>query len=175
MYKILFVCSANKSRSPSLEAYVKHLAKKNKIKNIKVNSAGTYEQLIRSFLKTGKTKANPIIRRMLSKEGIHEINRHRTKSISRKLVEGSSLILTASQKNKDTVLENFPRVRGKVFTIKEYVGMKGDIVDAHYHPNGNIMYDKTTKKNTAEAYRKMLKEIRILAEMTYEKLPTNMS
>ena len=170
MYKILFVCSVNKSRSPAFEAYVKHFVKKRKMKSIKIDSAGTYEQLIRSFLKTGKTKANPTIRRMLSKEVIPEINRHRTKPISKKLVEGSSLILTASQKNKDTVLENFPRVRGKVFTIKEYVGMKGDITDAHYHKGGPVMYDKGTKKGTAKAYRKMLKEIRELAETTANRL-----
>jgi protein-tyrosine-phosphatase len=174
--KVLIVCSVNKGRSPAFSAYLKHFIRKRGKANIKVDSAGTDKHIIKILQRTGKIGASCKVKAILSRGGVHEINSHMVKPITKSLVKESDIILTVSSKNKERILAGYPEAEGKTFTVKEFVGIKGslDIKDAHYHgkldASGGIMYDKTTRKGTVEAYRKMLKEIKVLAEMTAERL-----
>jgi len=169
-YKILIVCSVNKNRSAVFSAYLKHYAKARWIRGITIDSAGSQEAETKAINREWKTSAGSEVRRRLMEESMHEINSHRSKPLSGRLVKESGLILAVSESNKKAVARKYPESRGKVFTVKEFLGLKGDIEDAHYHKGGSVMYDKVTRKGTPEAYRKMLMEIRELAEMTLDRL-----
>jgi protein-tyrosine-phosphatase len=175
-FRVLVVCSVNKGRSPAFSAYLKHFVKQRGLGNIEVNSAGTNEAIIKMLRRSQQAGPSYKVKVILSREGVHEINSHKAKPITKSLVEKSNLILAVSSKNKEKILAVYPEARGKTFTIKEFVRIKGskNIKDAHYHrkldTTGGVMYDKTTRKGTMKAYRKMLKEIRVLAKMAAERL-----
>jgi hypothetical protein len=54
--------------------------------------------------------------------------------------------------------------------VKEYLGLgRDDIKDAYYPGFGNAIYDETVKKGTEEAFRKMLAELKRLANLIINK------
>lgn len=170
---ILIVDSANKGRSTALCVYLKYLIKQNNISGLFFDSAGANERAIKKFKKAGNINAGSEIIEKLNKEGINEINDHKIKAISKSLLEKNDLILVVNRKNKEIILERFPEFDNKIFLIKRFVGINSenlDITDAHYHGKGNIMYDRSIKKNSPEAFEKMLAEIKFLAEKILDKI-----
>ncbi len=141
---ILFVCTGNTCRSPMAEGIFKALLKDNNIDNINVSSAGisTFEG----------DSANEKAIYTLRNKGI-DIKSHKSRQITKEIIENSDLILTMTKSHKGMILNALPEYLNKIFTIKEYVyinnneeltGKNLDIADP-YGLDYNI-YEKCAKE-----------------------------
>lgn len=104
---IYFICTGNTCRSPMAEAILKH---KN-LDGVQVKSAGIYA------LEGGGISENA--RAVLEQNGIRE--NHMSASVKPEDLKWADLVLTMTSAHKNMVLQAFPNVHNKIFTLKEYV------------------------------------------------------
>lgn len=119
---ILFVCTGNTCRSPMAERIMLDLAEENDIE-INVKSAGilTVDGLEASF--------NSII--ALEEKGI-KLDGFESTLINLDLIDSSDLILTMTESHKENILMEYGYDKeNKVFTLSEYIGETGDIMDPY--------------------------------------------
>jgi len=126
IYKnILFICDANTFRSPLAEFLLKKILFDNGIYDVKVYSAG-----VASHARDGSLISMDV-KLLLKDEGVIVEDKPFSKDLKKhkELLEQSDLILTMTKKQKEAVLA-FKEAKGKdVYTLKEFIGEKGDIVD----------------------------------------------
>ena len=103
---IYFICTGNTCRSPMAEAILTSL----KLKNVEVRSAGIYA------LEGGEMSENA--KSVLDAEQT-AVN-HRSKVVSKDDLQWADLILTMTSAHKELVLQSYPEVQAKIFTLKEY-------------------------------------------------------
>ena len=151
MREILLVCTGNTCRSSMASALLKDLlVRKQKIDQFKINSAGLAAQ-------TGD-KASPHAIQVVKEEGL-DLDTHRATQLTPQAVEQADLILTMTSGHKRIILQVMPKARGKVFTLKEFVGNSledQDVLD----PFGQSI----------EVYHSCAQEIKLLLEKLVEKL-----
>lgn len=116
--KLIFVCTGNTCRSPMAEAIYKNLDKET---DIKVFSRG----LVVLF----GEPINPKAEIVLKKHDL-EINNHISKGLKESEIDENTLILTMTNTHKRKIQNTYPNAV-HVFTIKEYVGENGDVVDPY--------------------------------------------
>jgi len=85
-----------------------------------------------------------------------DLSRHRSQPVTPELVREAKLILAMTKSQEEEILERYPKSQGKVFTLKEYAGMQGDIVD----PIGLDL----------KVYQKVFDEIRDAVEKVFRKI-----
>lgn len=113
---ILFVCTGNTCRSPMAEALMRHLAKEQSVK-VEVRSAGVSawdgssmsshaQQVLRDWNIDGRDFSS--------------------QSLKPTTVEWADLILTLTTGHKQHVLQQFPEMTEKVFTLKEFAHLSKD-------------------------------------------------
>ena len=138
---ILFVCSGNTCRSVMAEYYLKNEIKLNNIPDLFVESCGT--------LNINNSKASEEVREILKKDGINA-EAHRTKGISKDLIEKMDLILTMTTLHREILISRFPECKDKIFVFKEFVN------------NGNNDYPDIIDPigQDYETYMKMANEIK---------------
>ena len=103
---IYFICTGNTCRSPMAEAILTSL----KLENVEVRSAGIYA------LEGGEMSENA--KSVLDAEQIAVD--HRSKVVSKEDLQWADLILTMTSAHKELVLQSYPEVQAKIFTLKEY-------------------------------------------------------
>lgn len=129
--QILIVCTGNTARSPVGEYLGKFYAKKHNA-NLKFESAG----FINAF-----TYMQPESQDYLNLKGINHSD-FKPQIINRKLLEKHDLIITMEEYHASQIKSNFsdiPEILNKTYTIKEFNGRKGDIIDPYYTGRGTYL------------------------------------
>jgi protein-tyrosine-phosphatase len=134
--KILFVCTGNICRSPMAEGLLKKMASDNQW-SLEAQSAG-----LAAF--NGVPAMQEAIE-ACNEKGI-DISAHQSQPLSKTLVLESTLILTMTDKHKESILRKMPQLADKVSLLSDFAG-KGieDVED----PVGQ----------SVEVYRKILTQI----------------
>ncbi len=121
MAALLYVCTANRIRSPIAEILTKTLFKISPDPDWTVASAGTWAR-------TGQP-AMPLAVEVAQEHGF-DLSGHRSRSIDDVRLHNYDLILTMETGQRDAVRAEFPQVREQVFTLTEIVsGIVYDIDD----------------------------------------------
>lgn len=122
--KIMFVCTGNICRSAMAHWMMKKKLEKNNIKDIEVYSSGIYAQ-------NGDTSTYEAIEVM--KEYNIDLKKHRATNTVNSNIMDMDLIFGMTDAHKEELLYLYPELKGKVFTLKEYVKYQKD-----GHSNINI-------------------------------------
>ena len=110
MPSILFVCTANRFRSPLAAAIF--LSKLN-ASNWRVESAGTWA-----------TAGQPAVKEAISeaqKRGL-DISQHTSKLVNEKLIREFDLILVMETGQKEALLHEFPGLKDRIYLLTEVAG-----------------------------------------------------
>ncbi|MBU9710850.1 low molecular weight protein arginine phosphatase [Evansella tamaricis] len=107
MKKILFVCTGNTCRSPLAEA----IFKKYQPSGYEVKSAGVHALEGMAMSEGART--------VLSQRGIEE--NHRATTLSKEIMEWADIILTMTENHRRAVIDQFPYIAEKVYSLKEYI------------------------------------------------------
>ena len=110
MKRLLFVCTGNTCRSPMAEAIFRH-----KSNDIEVKSAGVYAM--------PGSDASPHAKQVLEEKGIS--HQHCGQSLTSDLIDWADLILTMTENHKRAIVQTYPLVQERVFTLKEYLAQEG--------------------------------------------------
>ncbi|MEW5693783.1 MAG: low molecular weight protein arginine phosphatase [Candidatus Hydrogenedentota bacterium] len=143
MKKIVFVCTGNTCRSPIAEAILKNYLPEHKDA---ISSYGTHT-IDETYV--SQTTAELIKERL----GL-DYSKHKTKIFSRDLIDKDTLFLTMTEQHKNYLLTFDPTI--KVFTLKEFADLNGDIEDPLLGPK--------------EVYKNVFDEIKICIDKALLKL-----
>jgi len=113
---ILFVCTGNSCRSPMAAGFLREMLKEKK--EIRIDSCGT---IFSSF--SGPT---PQTIKTMESYGI-DISSHKTKSLSKDLIDEADLILVMEKKHREKVQELNPEAKNKTFLLKEFAPDKENL------------------------------------------------
>jgi len=145
--KVLFVCTGNICRSPMAEGLLKKMAKNNQWP-LEVQSAG-----LAAF---NGVPATPEAVEACQEKGI-DISIHQSQPLSKTLVLESTLILTMTDKHKESILRKMPQLADKVCLLSDFAGNGIEDVE---DPVGQSI----------EVYRKILTQIEGYLLRSKEKL-----
>jgi len=145
---ILVTCTGNTCRSPVGEYLAKFYSKKHGIE-LNIESAGEFNAF--SYMQ-------PESKEYLDSRGIKHSD-FRPQPLSSSLLRKQDLIITMAEHHKEHIMRNYsniPNIESKTFTLKEFNGGDGDVIDPYY-----------TNQAT---YKKVMKQIDKLMEKTILKI-----
>jgi protein-tyrosine phosphatase len=114
---ILFICTANKFRSPIAAVLLqKEIDLLPDPADWHIHSAGTWT--------TDGLPPPPITIQIGHRLGLDRIEQHRTRQVCDTLLENSDLIIVMEANHKEALINEFPAIQGKVFLLAEVVDGK---------------------------------------------------
>lgn len=113
MKKIMYICTGNICRSAMAHGYMQHIVNNSDKKNdYLISSCGIYAM-------TGDKATKNAIQAM--REYNVDLENHRATNIRDIDIENYDVILCMTTLHKINVLSMYPKLEGKVFTLKEFV------------------------------------------------------
>ncbi len=148
--KIMFICTGNICRSAMAHVMLKQKAKE-KNKEVEVYSCGL-------FARSGERSTYEAIQVLKTIYNI-DLTEHRATYIEDSPIEQMDVILCATTSHKNNVLNMYPNLEGKVFTMKEYAGYPKNDLDIN-DPWGCSyeIYEKCAKEIN-ECLKKIIEKI----------------
>lgn len=121
MPALLFVCTANRIRSPMAEVLMLRTLQESQTQAWRVESAGTWARAGRA--------AMPLAVGVAAEHGI-DLSTHRSRAIDDIRLEEYALIMTMEAGQRDAMRAEFPAIQNSVFTLTEIVsGIAYDVDD----------------------------------------------
>jgi protein-tyrosine-phosphatase len=121
MPAILFVCTANRLRSPMAAALFRaRLARMDAAQNWRIESAGTWTR--------PGFPALPEAQQVMREMGL-DLSAHLAREVSAELLAQFDLVLTMQQSHKEALRVEFPQIAGRVWQLNEMAGNNGDVLD----------------------------------------------
>ena len=151
--KIMFICTGNICRSAMAHGLLKKKLIDKNINNVEVYSSGIYASI-------GDVPTYEA-RRVMEEYNV-DIKHHRETNIRYSNIEDMDLVLCATKEHKETVIQLYPKLKDKVFTMKEYVNYSRE-----YHDSINI---KDPWGYDLETYRSCAGEIDECLDLLIEKI-----
>lgn len=151
--KIMFICTGNICRSAMAQGLFQKKLIDKKIKNVEVYSCGIHAAI-------GDTSTYEA--RTVMEEYDVDISKHLATNIKFSKIKEMDLILCATNSHKLAVLDIYPELDGKVFTMKEYVNYNRE-----YH---NPIDIKDPWGFDIETYRSCAGEIDECLDLLIEKM-----
>lgn len=123
MSTILFVCKANRFRSPLAAAYFSKKLAIHKDYAITASSAGTYT--------VDGLPATPEAQKEAEKLGLN-LSSHKSRVVTKKIISEADLILVMEYHHKEAISQEFPISSGKIFILTEIaIGFPYDVPDPY--------------------------------------------
>jgi protein-tyrosine phosphatase len=147
--KILFVCSGNTARSPAAEYLAKYYSKIYDAELV-FDSAGFFNAF---------TYMQPESRNYLNEKGINHSG-FSPKTINETLLNTQDLIITMTKRHIQQILNQFsgiPKIGEKTFTLKEFIGKSGDIIDPYYTDHSTYL---KVLREMDQYIKKLVKKVR---------------
>lgn len=117
MPSILFICTANKFRSPIAAALLrKEIDLLPDRTDWRIHSAGTWT--------TDGLPPPPITIQIGHRLGLDGIEHHRTRQVNGTLLDDVDLIIVMEANHKEALANEFPAIKGRVFQLAEIVDAK---------------------------------------------------
>ncbi len=110
--KIMFICTGNICRSAMAHWLMEKKIKDNKLENIEIYSCGIFAQ-------SGDNATDNAVE-VANEYGV-DLKKHKATNIRNSKIEEMDLILCATMSHKYNVLQMYPDLQGKVYTMKEYI------------------------------------------------------
>ncbi|MDD5120281.1 MAG: L-threonylcarbamoyladenylate synthase [Candidatus Omnitrophica bacterium] len=148
--RILFVCTGNSCRSVMAEMYLKKLLTKMKREDVEVSSAG--------MMALEGAGASFETRQVLAQEGI-DAGMHRAQRVTKELVDRADIILVMEKIHEERVLELAPRVKNRLFLLKEFAKINDNSLNIADPVGGSYEFYKeifSTIKDAVERISKII-------------------
>lgn len=151
--KIMFICTGNICRSAMAHGLLEKRLAEKKINNVSVYSCGIQAAI-------GDTPTYEA--RTVMEEYDVDISKHKATNIRYSNIKQMDLILCATVSHKMAVIEMYPELKTKVYTMKEYVNYERE-----YHHPLNI---KDPWGYDIDTYRSCASEIDECIELLIKKI-----
>ena len=150
MPNILIICTANICRSPMAMVLLSEKIRENELPGQwTVESAGTWAREGYPASKYGGE--------LMSERGLDLAN-HRSRMVTKEMLDQSSLVLTMESGQKEALAAEFPDAAHKIFMLSEMIGFKSEIRDPYGGPKHE--YEETAEELQAyieEGFEKIIR------------------